>query len=210
MTYVEFFEKDAMDNIAACLSSPPERVIFVGDSRKLMEKHAQRYRAVMAGRGFGVEFICKSVNKNKMSEAVKALSQIVEQYDDCVFDITGGADVYLVALGMVFEKYGHDRVKINRFNIANNTVQDCDMDGQVTFETPARDITVEECVRLYGGTVVYSAIKDYATYIWQWSDEFRRDIDAMWEISCENVYYWNTQVGVLVEAEAVGESWVMP
>ena len=39
MTYVEFFDKIASENISACLTCAPDRVIYIGDNSKLMKKH---------------------------------------------------------------------------------------------------------------------------------------------------------------------------
>jgi len=34
MTFIEFFDKTCVENICACLSQIPERVIFLGDKKK--------------------------------------------------------------------------------------------------------------------------------------------------------------------------------
>ncbi len=38
MTIIEFYDKNAIENIAGALLCAPERVIFVGDKHKKMEK----------------------------------------------------------------------------------------------------------------------------------------------------------------------------
>ena len=105
MTFIEFFEKDAIENICSGLIQAPDRVILLGDKQKLMQKHAARYKAILRARGAEVEFISRAVNKNKMQAILSVLSAIVEEYDDCVFDLTGGEDLYLVATGIIFERY---------------------------------------------------------------------------------------------------------
>ena len=35
----EFFDKIASENISACLTYTPDRVIYIGDNTKLMKKH---------------------------------------------------------------------------------------------------------------------------------------------------------------------------
>ena len=51
MTYIEFFDKTVAENICACLTYAPERVIYIGDNAKLMRKHIDNYRAMFAARG---------------------------------------------------------------------------------------------------------------------------------------------------------------
>ena len=127
MTYIEFFDKDAIENICSCFIKPPERVVLVGDNEKLMNRHAKHYREVLLSRGKNVVFDCYTANRSKIQEVVATLSMIVEKYTDCVFDLTGGDDVFLVATGIILEKYKERNVQMHRVNIRNNTIVDCDL-----------------------------------------------------------------------------------
>ena len=77
MTYIEFFDRNASENICASLSNMPQRVILVGDRRKQMLKNIEFYREVFSGRGLSTEFICMTVTKNNLESIVSALCQIV-------------------------------------------------------------------------------------------------------------------------------------
>ena len=76
MTFIEFFDKTCVENICACLSQIPERVIFLGDKKKELESHAARYEKLFTERGQTVEFVCKSVNRNNLKSIVALLSDI--------------------------------------------------------------------------------------------------------------------------------------
>ena len=52
------------------------------------------YQKVFADRGHNIEFLFKTVSKSNLDNAVELISEIVEAYDDCVFDITGGDPVF--------------------------------------------------------------------------------------------------------------------
>ena len=43
MTYIEFFDKIASENICACLTYVPDRVVYIGDSAKIMKAHIANY-----------------------------------------------------------------------------------------------------------------------------------------------------------------------
>lgn len=103
--YIEFFEKEASENICSSLIAPPDTVILIGDRKKLMEEHAERYKEVLQKKNKKIEFICKTVNKHNIDDIISLLSDIVKEYDDCVFDLTGGEDLFLVAMGIVCERY---------------------------------------------------------------------------------------------------------
>ena len=64
MTYIEFFSPVVSENICACLARTPDRVVLIGDNRKLLGRHADRYKELFSeiDRDKPVEFIAKSVN----------------------------------------------------------------------------------------------------------------------------------------------------
>ncbi len=201
MTYVEFFEKSSVVNVCSCLTNAPERVIFIGPDVKVMQKYMGYYRKIFSQRGYDIELICRGVNKNNLAKLVEAISEIVEGYEDVAFDLTGGEDLVLVAMGIVYEKY--KGIQLHRFNVKNNTIYDCDSDG-VTIEKEPIYLTVEEHVIAYGGEIVRENEKSNTTYDWEMSEDFTCDIEAMWRICKRNVRLWNSQTGVLALVEKLG------
>ena len=203
MTYIEFFDKTASENILACLTFSPVRVIYIGDNSKLMKKHIANYEKVFVQRGSSIEFIHKTVSKSNLPNAVAVLSEIVETYDDCVFDITGGEEILTLALGVVYARYPEKNIQIHKFNLRNNVVSDCDQDGK-TIQIGAPALSVEENIRIHGGDVVYGDVNEANTYKWDISADFRKDIDLMWAVCRGDVRYWNMQIGIFEAAEAIG------
>lgn len=204
MTYIEFFDKTASENISACLTFVPDRVVYIGDNSKLMKKHIANYERVFSARGQNIEFLFRTVSKSNLDNAVELLTELVETYDDCVFDITGGEEILILALGIVYSKYPQKNIQIHKFNLRNNTVYDCDKDGTTIYkETPA--LSVEENVRIYGGDVVYGDIDEEKTYKWDLSDEFLNDVDLIWNICKADVRYWNMQIGIFEAADTIGK-----
>lgn len=203
MTYIEFFDKQSSENISACLTYAPDRVIYIGDNSKLMKRYIAKYERVFADRGQKIEFSCRTVSKSNMDNAVELLSELVETYDDCVFDITGGEELLILALGVVYSRYPDKNIQIHKFNLRNNAIYDYDKDGTTIFrETPA--LSVDENVRIYGGDVVYGGVDAGKTYRWDMSREFLADIDRMWNICKDNVRLWNMQIGVFCAANEIG------
>ena len=44
MTYIEFFDEVALNNVHTILSYVPDRVIIIGYHKGLMEKHKEHYQ----------------------------------------------------------------------------------------------------------------------------------------------------------------------
>ncbi len=202
MTYVEFLERDTLiDNLCSSLLSPPDRLVLIGENPKVLEKQAFRFSKILQERGADVEFLCRTVHRYNMSQALKVLTDIVERYDHCLFDLTGGDDVMLAAAGMIYERYrGKKQIQMHRYRIMSHVIQDCDLDEDTTRTCLAR-LSVDENLRIYGGCVVYDTVHSGATHNWALTEDFGRDIDAMWEICRKDNHQWNRGIGLLSSAE---------
>lgn len=203
MTYVEFFDNISSENVSACLTHVPNRVIYIGDNAKLMEKHIARYERIFYDRGCEIEFLYRTVNKNNLENAVSVLEELVETYDDCVFDVTGGEEILTLALGIVYARCPEKNIQIQKFNLRSNAIYDCDKDGNTTYQE-APSLTVEENVRIYGGDIVYGDVSEDKTYMWNLTPDFIEDVNFIWSVCRGNVRLWNTQIGVFAAAESVG------
>lgn len=207
MTYIEFFEKNDIDNLCAALNTPPERVILVGTERSAMQAAAARYEKLFSARGKKVEFICKIVPKDNRETIIEAFNEIVNTYDECAFDITGGAESYIMALGIFAERAKSKNIQIHRFNITANLGIDWDGDGKTPFENQRAELSVAEYVSAYGGLFVNEegdpCSKEIGDVI---SEAQMAEIDAIWEISRNYGGYWNFVTGILAKIEALKEA----
>ena len=196
MTYIEFFDKDACENICSCVFNPPDRVILIGNNKKLLEKHTERYSELFRSKGYDIEFRFRSVNKNQIQSILSVLTEIVEEYDDCVFDLTGGDELYLTAVGILFERHRDKNIQMHRVNLRNGVITDCDCDGNTIESNTVMHLSVDEYIRLYGGKIVYESDILEGTYSWNLDDEFLDDFFVMWSICKSDVRLWNAQISV--------------
>ena len=203
MTYIEFFNNVDCENIISCLTAVPDRVIMFGSSNKLIEARKLKYEKVFCDRGHNIEFIARSAAKNRLDLIIEKLTEIVNTYDDCVFDITGGDELLILALGMVYSANKDKNIQIHKINIDKNTIYDCDMDGKTVYrETPV--LSAEENVRIYGGEIIYGDVESDHTYRWDLNSDFLADVEYMWRMCRTDVRYWNMQMGVLDAANEKG------
>lgn len=195
MTVIEFFDKTCIENMLSAMLCKPDRVVYLGHSKKVIDKSLDAYREVLASRGLNVQLYSRSMNRNNLQRIVDDLSEFVEQDEHCVLNLDGGEDLYLVAAGMVAQKYP-DRLSLHRFNIRNNTILDCDADGNDQLEEPIR-ISVEENIRIYGGRVLTEAQHPDGMYPWDFNETFRQDLMKLWKICCAYKTDWNNTVSTL-------------
>lgn len=106
-----------------------------------------------------------SVIPHDLGNIVTALEKIVMDYPDCHFDLTGGDELAMVAIGIVYERHKDKGIKLHQYNIRTGVVYDCDMDGRV-FSSEIPSLTVEQNIILHGGSIVTDAQRAGCTYPW--------------------------------------------
>ncbi len=192
MTIIEFFDKDAIENVISSLICNPDKVVFVGDNIKAMKKAIARYERILEHHGKSVEFQSVSVNRNILQNIVDVLIGLLQESGEITIDLTGGGDLYLVAAGILHNRYS-TKVQLHRFNINNGKLYDCDADGNViASSSEGMTLTIEENVTAYGGRVIYDSEKSpIVTQKWDFTDEFIEDINTMWNICCKDSKEWN-------------------
>lgn len=195
MTIIEFYDKVSLENIAGALLCNADRIILVGDNRGKMERSKRVYETILRNRGIDTTISYISINRNKLQSIVAVLSKIVLSDESCVFDLTGGDDLYLVAVGILMNKY-EGRVQCHRFNFNNNMLYDCDADGNVCATLPFM-ISVEENVNMYGGMIVKDEKQPLHTYNWDLNEDFSGDVELMWDMCKCDVGLWNLHTAIL-------------
>ena len=189
MTVIEFFDKNAIENMLSALLCQPDKVVYIGSSKKQMDARLENYRKVLKARCLETELVSHSVGRNKLQSIVAVLCRYVEETDLCVFNLDGGDDLYLVAAGIIAQRYG-SRVQLHRFNVRNNTITDCDADGNDQLAAPIR-VSIDENIQIYGGRVIYEEARAGTTARWVMNEAFCRDIRQMWQICREDPGRWN-------------------
>lgn len=179
MTVIEFFDRAALKNIASALLCNPDRVIMIGHDVRTIRESFNYFCPVIESHGKTVEFIARNADRNNVQEIIEVLSEIVKKYNDCVLDLTGGEDLYLVAVGSIMAMYP-GRVQCQRFDFKNERLIDCDADGQ-TCKVETFDVSVDDLIALHGGKIVDNPYDRYYQEPWVLDDELHADVEEMWE-----------------------------
>ena len=204
MTYIEFFDHISVENICTCLSRTPEKVILLGNSKKAMDRHAERYRRIFAAHACAVVVESDNIHVSDVDAAVEKLTELVERERQCVIDITGGDEVLMVAVGILHERYRNNDRGIS-LSLCRSNVKSFHPSAVPGGEQqPAEPmLTVEENVMIYDGDVVYSDEHPDGTYRWDMNDEFCRDIEVLWCMCKKNLHNWNVQMDMFGAIEQV-------
>ncbi len=193
MTFIEFFDKTYIENICVSLLKIPDRIILVGGDTRTLSRHITIYDEIFKARGHTVLFEKRAVNKYNLAGIVEVLEAIVNTYEDCHFDLTGGDDLYLTAMGIVFERYRDKNINMHKYIIASDKLIDCDANGEVFSYDGLPLWTVSENIRLYGGKVLGADFRKEDAELFD--EALRKDIDSLWKICSADSKKWNSNIG---------------
>lgn len=197
MTAIELFDRKPIENVICSLTTKPDKIIFVGDGES-MKEFEPIYRKFLENRGLNIELEYRTICRNQVSSIVEVLSEIVEGEEECVFDLTGGEELVLVAMGIVFQKYqGLKNIQMQRFNLNNGVITDCDGDGNVIY-SGVPEVSVAENVQLHGGRIRYETDGN------DLSEEFMKDLRNLWGICKKDPKLWNAQINIFEMFDVLG------
>lgn len=194
MTVIECFEENPIENIICTLINKPEKIIFFGDIN-LINEQKKRYEDFFNGRSdINCTVIPCGVDKTDREQIIKEATRLALEYDDCIFDLTGGEDLILSGVGSAYENLKNTKpFKMCLFDILGGTVTDCISGKEESFEEKIK-LSVNELIMLFGGSIVQSeedSIKNLSA----------ADINAMWALNAKNPQDFNRFFILLREFE---------
>jgi len=193
MTIVESFEKAPIENMISVLAAKPEKVVFLGDAAQ-MRGPVQKYRSILEKKEIHTEVVIKGIQKNNLNNILTVLTNLVEDEEELIFDVTGGEDLVLLAFGIIYERYKDKKIiKMQRFNINSGKVIDCDYDNEVSFKDTFC-MEINELIALYGGVVVPEEEQPMI-------DDPLKIVDRVWDLVRRNGTKWNKVHSYLKELE---------
>lgn len=136
------------------------------------------------------------VSRYDYDSIVERLNSIIDKNPDCYFDLTGGKELVLVAMGQISAERKVPMIQYDFKNEGFIYVSNCEIMSQYN----EGSFNVSECVSLHSGAVVEP------DYIWDMNDDFLKDITSIWEVCRKNIPSWNKNSSALASVEKkIGE-----
>ncbi len=205
---IEVFDGETIENIITCLHFKMDKVIFFGQSdtmtgeAKEITKWALRELCGVSDISFEIVSM-KDIDRvfNKITEVVHREEQ---EGGKCFFDLTGGADMVLVAMGMYSAAHN---TPMHRFDIPEGELKILNTDADhidKCVENRNISLAIDQLVQLHGGKIDYGMQKKFKGNL---SDpSFRQDINALWQVASANMRLWNNFSSVLKATKTTVES----
>ena len=203
ITCIEFFDSTDIENICVALTGTIDRIILFGSRKTPMDAAKKHYEKVLAARKYNTQIsveVVKDNCENFFAAVVDGIEQLALRYGTgtdaegrenvCMFDLTGGEDLPLVAAGIVYERVRERcNIQMHRFNLATTkpeklVVNFDETSAQTFLEGFQPQLSVAEYLRFAGAKVIEEAFAwpdealhpDDAAYR-AYVEEFRADID---------------------------------
>ena len=197
MTLIELFDSCQIENVIAALKFKPQKIVFVGFKEVMTRKRQNDLQRFFKEKGISISLEYEIVGRYDFEHITRTLNNIIDKNNDCCFDLTGGKELVLVAMGVVSTERNVPMIQFNvrsgkLINVKNfENIED----DQKSF------MTIDECVILNGGAV---ATETDEWKKWNLTPDFKADIEKMWGLSRQNPALWNWQSNVFENIEKVG------
>ncbi len=187
MTIVEFFDGEVLENVTGTLMLKPERTVFLSSSENCNE-FIKRFGRVLKDRRIKTELVCEKTDFSTVLGAYQKIEECMGKYPDCHFDISGGTEIMLVAIGIARAKLN---APIYSLDAAKQTVTS--MSG-ISYAAEKVNLTVDELITLHGGRRP-SDKRPPETYSWEYDKRAESDTDKVWGICRSDCGAWNAALG---------------
>lgn len=139
-----------------------------------------------------IEFI--KVKKYDYTNILDTLIYVVENNEEPVFDLTGGRELVLAAMGEVSARYN---IPLIQYNVYDGRLVRVKNTAEISEPIRPR-LDINGSVMLNGGAVVKPEEDDTVRNL---TKGMKNDISKLWNICCENPQEWNRQTSTFSRLE---------
>ena len=188
MTIVEFFDDEALDNAMGAILLKPERLVVLYAAERC-DGFVKALDKILKKRNIKTEIFLEKVDISTIDGAKAKLEELVKRFPDCDFDIAGGSDIMLVAIGEIAKKYS---LPLHCVDVRKRSVNA--VGAQRTYEVFDTALGVNELIDLHGGRCS-NETREKEACVWERNIESEKDIEKIWDICKMNPAEWNSTLG---------------
>ncbi len=198
MTIVELFSGEMSDNLLSALCLRPEKVIFLGTQSLMTDGRVAALRAFFKGRPGAPVLRFLRVKDRDYAGALNAVRDVLREDPEACFEMTGGSDLTLAALGAAAaeKKLTLFELEVRRQRL--RLLQGASPALKPGLIRPLRGITVSESIRLRGGSLAESSY----TLSGALPPELETDVADLWQVYRASPETWTRQCSLLANLTA--------
>lgn len=174
----------------------PEKIVFVGFDNIMTRKRRNDLESFFSKRQLDIRLEFVEVDRYSYADIEEKLNKIIDENPECCFDLTGGKELVLAAMGHISA--------IRDIPMVQFDVKKCSLipvKGNFEEGNGRLSVGIEECVELNGGAVVFESDVDFE---WDMSESFKSDIRLMWDVCKRDSRTWNKQTTAFADFVVYG------
>lgn len=202
---VEFYSEEPLENVMAMLKYHPQKIIFLGHKDNMITKRINDIKQFRDRKCPDTELEFIELPKDDLDGAIDMMTDIIRENPGVRFELTGGSELILIALGCIAARLDISKLRIDPF-----TGKEIDIRGsEVVTSDYHYSIDIADDIILHGGVLTERT----GSYVdWKFTDEFRGDIRVLWDICKKYRGNWNKYCARIDELRKVipnqSEGWV--
>ena len=193
MIVAELFSPEPAENLLAALCLLPERVIFLGFRSGMTDGRIAAVRDFFRRRRLAPKLTFLRINDRDYAGAAAAIRHVSETYPDCRFEMTGGSDLLLAALGAAAAEKSLSLFELDVRRQALRVLRGGEFPVKEGLIRPLKGISAAEYVRLCGGELTESSY----TLAGNLPRDLEKDVADMWRVYIKNPREWTKQCALL-------------
>ena len=146
LTLIELFDREMAENVASILLLRPEKVIFLGYKGQMYPRHTRALQAFLWARNLPCQTEFYTVDRYDKTGIQETLLTVLQKNPACVFDVTGGGELALIAMGELSRHMG-----ISMHQVSPETGRILAVNGEAPQILGSAELTVQENMLLHGG-----------------------------------------------------------
>ena len=112
---VEFYSEEPIENVMAMIKYRPEKIIFLGHKDNMITKKIHDIEHFRDSKCPDTELEFIEVPKDDLNGAIEMLTDIIREYPGVKFELTGGSELILIALGCIAARMNISKMRIDPF-----------------------------------------------------------------------------------------------
>ncbi len=198
MTIVELFSGEMSENLLSALCLRPEKVIFLGTQSQMTDGRIAALRAFFKGRPGAPALRFLRVKERDYAGAGNAIRDTLREEPEVCFEMTGGSDLTLAALGAAAAEKKLTLFELEVRQQRLRLLQGASPALKPGLIRPLRGITVSESIRLRGGSLAESSY----TLAGALPPDLERDVADLWQVYQASPEIWTRQCSLLANLTA--------
>lgn len=152
---VEFYDKENLENVFSLLSMTYDKVLFItfsDDKSNEAFENDEPLKRFIKRRAPHLEIGTVNVTEKKFTDIIDALSRAVNEKDAYDFDLTGGSEIVIAAIGHVVATSDNPNLSIHQYDIKTGSTVFRHPEYEILKrEQSAPKLSVPEIISLHGG-----------------------------------------------------------